>query len=87
MAENIAQIQDGVNESAKYSAVIYGTYFTDELLPNLDQEARMDFGIVPEWEPEQKHCFLLELNHTFKLIDVLHSDKLKGPMIGTWDLF
>ena len=85
MAEEIPENRDGVNDSAKYSAVIYGTYFTDELLPNLDQEARMDSRIVPEWEPEQKHCFLLELNHTYKSIDILHSDKLEGP-IHDWNM-
>ena len=38
----------------KLKAVIYGSYFIDELLPNLDEQAKMKSDIVPEWHPEVK---------------------------------
>ncbi len=71
--------------SDKMKAVLYGTYFLDEMLPNLDQEARMDEKITPEWEPERKHCYSLDLNNTYSSIDILHSDKLSGP-IHDWNM-
>ncbi len=71
--------------SDKMKAVLYGTYFLDEMLPNLDQEARMDEKITPEWEPEIKHSYSLELNNSYSSIDILHSDKLSGP-IHDWNM-
>ena len=77
--------QENESSSDKLSAVMYGTYFFDEMLPNMDQEAQMDNKITPEWEPEVKHCYSLELDHTFSTIDILHSDQFQGP-IHDWNM-
>ena len=58
------------SSSDKMTAVMYGTYFFDKMLPNLDQDARMDNKKTPEWEPEVKHSHSLELNHTYSTIDI-----------------
>lgn len=85
MATNNAGSNTAPMVKEKLSAVIYGSYFVDELLPHLDQAARMREDITPEWHPEQKHCYMLDLNETFNTIDILHSDQLEGP-IHDWNM-
>ncbi len=64
----------------KLKAVIYGSYFIDELLPNLDEQAKMKSDIVPEWHPEVKYAKLLRLDQRFEMVDILHSDTYEGKI-------
>ncbi len=52
----------------------------DELLPVLDEQAKMKPDIVPEWHPETKYARLLRLNKRFELVDILHTDTYEGKI-------
>ena len=69
----------------KMKAVMYGSYFFDELLPLIDQAAPMRSDVVPEWHPECKYPYLLRLNKRFSSIDILHTDSMEGP-IHDWHM-
>ena len=83
MATAMPSVQS--REGRKLTGVIYGSYFLDELLPWLDERAKMDGRVTLEWHQEQKYPLLLDLDNKFDTIDVLHTDTYEGP-IHDWCL-